>query len=299
MLKIIVIALFCTYGFTQDYGPKEIFEDLVQEASEIIKDSEGQEDRVDYLSFQAGLRNRFFDLQALAQSFTEKYPLMRTFYRTSKRIEDQIGAYRQRIEELEGAIADGASQDLIDQLQAEADEQHGRLDYFLENKGWYNQEKIDLLFGILDEIQWDTIANEKRYIMLKLADRLKYLETTEYNMMILEGNGIHTIRKDVRWYLKEVKVFAAHEFVLTATNGGFVQNGACHVTRSHHNEMVQLYSHFGDIKDLGERLHAQGKKLPQKYHDEADERYQRLSNNGDQIFKKLKDDYLACADELK
>ncbi len=302
-MKFLLMCLLLSISsasYSQAKGPKDIFVKLVKEAGKIIADSEGQEDRVHYLSTEAGLRNRFFDLQALAQSFTERYPVMDEIYRKSKSIEDQIGAYRQKLEALEGAISDGANQNLIDRLKRNLERAHERLTSYLNARKWLVKEQPNLknFLKILNNIEWGTGKEEKKYIMRKLAKRLEYIEKTRYNMMELEGMGIHTLRKDARWYVKETRIFGGFNIIKLVKSGGKISNGACLISSKLHSEMTDLVSHFGDIKDLGEKLHAQGKELPIKYHYEADKRYKRLSNAGDQIFKQLKNEYISCYKDL-
>lgn len=142
-------------------------------------------------------RNSTFHIQGLARLYQYQDAFFKTLWTDVKELEDSIGEY-DKWKNLDEAKGKQAKKDLF------------RL---LEKRGWSKSGKSPKLDSILTQLRaynWDNYPGDRAYVLEKLKVHLDYLVRTDFDVTRLEledgdGNGLHELRREVRWFLIEAK----------------------------------------------------------------------------------------------
>ncbi len=270
---------------------------------ELIKYKSGELD-ISTLS-QGSVRQLLFTTQTLAGLYTTKYLELETIRRESKRLEDSIGNFRKTIEQLDFARSKNASESVLARLENEKSTSMKRLIGLLEDDGWLNFENGRLveMKSIIQAIKWSDDSLEKIDSFKMIADQITRVDQTEWDMTRLEGQGVHDLRKEMRWY--KLQVSAMSDFIGThdkscglgpITPVQAESGGRCLISSCLQQKVSQIYDVFGAIKDEGEGQDGLGQDIDQSLLKPAQDLYIEIKKN--QLFKNLSSELNQCANSL-
>ncbi len=152
-----------------------------------------------------------FSLQALARvygGFDGAGPEFRTLHDAFKSLEDGIGAYDKWAGIYDQAVSEHADKATLDRLEKKRDEARTLFTTKLTRDGWRTEGKsptrLAQIQKFLDGYKWKPRAGDREQILAWISKELTELDTTRYDMKTLEqGNGLHELRRDLRWILIE------------------------------------------------------------------------------------------------
>ncbi len=125
-----------------------------------------------------------------------------------KALEDGIGAY----DKWDGIYQQGVSQHAdaatLDRLKKNRDDALVRFSSMLTSRQWRTDGKtptrLATITKFLDTYKWLPRVEDREEILSWLSKEMSDLKTTKYDMKTLEqGNGLHELRRDLRWVLIE------------------------------------------------------------------------------------------------
>ncbi len=301
-LMIITTFLSLT-AFCQETILSIKFNSLVLRIEGELKKYNSAEINITELS-QGSLRQILFSTQTLASLFSAKYEALETVRIETKRLEDEIGAYRKSIEQLEYAKSHQASLTQITNLEKRKAALEKELIGLIANENWISQSphKVDHLKNILKEIKWHDDQKEKSDTYRMMEQELTRIDETPWNMTVLEGQGIHDLRKEMRWY--KLQTDALTDFIgiqsETCNQGAIVPSnkksgGKCLISSCLHSKMSEIYNVFGSIKDEGEGHDGLGEGIDQNLLKPAQDLYREIKK--DNLFKNLAQEFNQCESE--
>lgn len=275
---------------------KTKFMDFVNKIEVEVLAYGGNPEKIDALA-KGSLRQALFSIQTLADLYTAQYQELKEVWTTSKRFEDAIGKYRQSIEQYDYAVNKGASPEKIAQLEKSKELQKATLISFLDSAKWSSGQTVARLKEILSQIEWKSDAADQYYTYSALASKMRKVDETNWNMEVLEGGGIHDLRKAVRWYRLEMTALGD---LITFQNQSCSQPsppisaGKCLISECHNSQMSKINTLFGEIKDIGEGQHGVGGEIPQELMDQAAALY--AETRSQQTFTLLTKEFNSCAE---
>lgn len=287
---------------------KEKFSDLVSTISSELKSYSDKTEDLDTLA-GGSLRQSLFTIQTLSDLYSPEYDGFDLIRIKTKSLEDSIGAYRKTIEQLDYAVAAGASQDKIKKLTALKSQEALNLKSFLESY-WTEKangeksESLKQISTVLEKIKWKTDSEDQKYTYGAISQQITDIDQTQWNMNVLEGGGIHDLRKAVRWYRLELA--ALPDLISTQNNtcgeGAIVPShpnsqGKCLISDCLNQHMGKIYSVFGAIKDEGEGQAGVGGDLDKEKFKVAQDLYQETKTKN--IFSKLASELKSCEGDIK
>lgn len=142
-------------------------------------------------------RNSTFHIQGLARLYQNQDARFKALWADVKELEDAIGEY-DKWKTLDGAKSKEAKKDLFRLLEKEGWSKNGK------------SPKLDEISSQLRAYNWDNYPGDRAYVLVQLKVHLDYLVRTEFDVTRLEltdgdGNGLHELRREVRWFLIEAK----------------------------------------------------------------------------------------------
>jgi len=284
---------------------RRTFFSLVGKIETSLIDFNRQEKSIDQLA-NGSLRSHLFSLQSLADRFSTKYPPLREAWSSSKRLEDEIGAYRFTREHLENVINGGADEGTVARARERVSSQREYLQRFLRESRWEDAENGELanIKRRLGSINWDSNAKEQAYVFKAIADNIKRIAETDWKMDRVEGGGVHDLRKAARFYLKDVQALEAFIGVNRksctdhpVTPADPYSGGRCLIPICMHDTFVRIDQVFSDVKDRGEMLEANGKEITPEDLKPAAELYAHARRH--HSFEELENAYRSCAEEAQ
>lgn len=293
------VALMATQ-FSQAEPVKAKFENYLNKIqTEVLSYTS---DKVDIKQLSQGsLRQTLFTIQTMANLYSSKYATLENVRIESKRLEDSIGNYRKTIEQYEYAEQHEASKEKLQELQRHVDAGAAHLQDLMKSKNWIKIPggKIEELSNIIEAIVWDSEIKEKNDSYLMMANQLTRVDQTDWNMTVLEGQGIHDLRKEMRWYKLQFSALSDIMAPQNQTCGGKIQKpsqtgGTCLISACYHDQMSQIYDIFGSIKDEGEGQDGLGHEIDQELLRPAQELYKQIKK--ERLFENLSHEFQACVE---
>lgn len=165
----------------------------------------------DALLQAAGARISTFNLQALGRLYEQFDPYFKDLRKDFKELEDRLGAYDKWSSILAKAEQNGASAQTIADLKQKRLDAHTKLVTTLVDRKWApvdgSTPRFDAMQSWLDTHTWPPYLEEKAILMERLAGALRTIDGTTFDMSRLEeGNGLHELRRQVRWFAIEARV---------------------------------------------------------------------------------------------
>ena len=190
------------------------FEKLIKGIEKTLNDTigeKGTKDEMDTMT-NSDLRNVLFKLENLAEIYEARYPKISTIKVASKRLEDNIGAFREVSEKLEFAKQKNASPEKIRELESRLDREGDELVQFLESEGWNPASPKGLLKSfnsIIRGVKWDSGVEDRLFLYSSMCEVLTAIHDKPWDMSqhLDDALGLHTLKKEVRWHRVEVSVF--------------------------------------------------------------------------------------------
>lgn len=259
---------------------------------------------------QGSLRQTLFSTQTLADLFSEKYPELSFVQMQSKSLEDGIGNFRKTIEQLDYARNNGKPDQVIKKLESEKANRMSRLVNLIEDDAWTVVGEMGMVAQLketVSSLNWSNDETEKADTYAMMAKELKEIDTTEWDMTTLESpnrNGIHDLRKAVRWY--KLQMTELGDFVgtqnKTCAKGAVTPNqpgsgGKCLISQCLHSQMANIYDVFGSIKDQGEGHEGAGEEIDPELLVPAKDLYSRVKK--EKLFTNIQYEFTQCADSIK
>ena len=181
--------------------------------SEMVKNSKSLDETIQILSDKDGRKFTFY-LEGLFKVFGDVYGKKFKDWRYRvKAFEDHLGAYGDATTFHEYAIKKGGSPQYALKAMAEKEEtSHEEFRKFLVKDGWFTADgKIGSSFlelaTFVMEADWYKFSKERTKILETIAGELKDdVEDLDYDMDVLE-DGIHKLRRKLRWFLIYLQAF--------------------------------------------------------------------------------------------
>lgn len=149
-----------------------------------------------------------FSLQALCRVYGKADPKFKEMRDDFKGLEDGIGAYDKWNGIYQEAVSQHRDAATLERLKAQRDQALTQFTKLLTDKQWLTtggaKNRIQMTQEFLDGFDWKTRADDRKLVLKQLIDELEDIKATTYDMKILEyGDGIHELRRDIRWVLIE------------------------------------------------------------------------------------------------
>lgn len=262
-----------------------------------------------------------FNLQALGKLYGDENKKFTKFKKDFKEIEDGIGEYKKWRDILEEAQARGASASQLKKLQKKMEAGKYALVKLLDKENWVKAKKIKKYRKFLNQYEFGSYKKDKQFVLGLLIDTLEKLAVTEFDMSILEhGNGLHELRREIRWYLIDAKVLNGliryndtpevcsisrysklHSQPIASSKYAVLyksplEKSPCLISQCLFLAIVQKVDQFGDYKDQIESdLNLQDvltDKTPTKYIDELNKLYDEMKET--RIFEEMAGELKSC-----
>jgi hypothetical protein len=149
-----------------------------------------------------------FSLQALCRLYSDADPKFKEIRDDFKRLEDGIGAYDKWNDIYNTAVSEHKDQATLDRLKGQRDAALTSFTQMLSDRKFLvpagQTSRMKEIQAFLDGFDWKTRKEDRQLILKALGKELEDLEETHYDMKILEvGDGVHELRRDMRWVLIE------------------------------------------------------------------------------------------------
>jgi hypothetical protein len=264
-------------------GPVERpFERVLVHAAKIdaVLRSESDPDKLVDVVMAKDLRRQVFLLEGIAKLYSGIHGKPAEAVHVGvKTLEDHIGHFSMTRSNFETAKKVGANPKAVALLEADMKASRAALKELLQNE-WMPDAK-GRISGLRDavedwgEARWGNVAKDREQVTEELARRLSKIESTPYDMNLLE-DGIHELRRDLRWFpiyaeslnglvqLDDTNPIAAYKDMASApiASTKYVQLPAAdretspvNVSKSVYCALMQLTLDLGGLKDSGEPIH--------------------------------------------
>lgn len=150
---------------------------------------------------------------------------------------------------------------------------------------------------VIATVPWDSDEQDKIYSYSLMGAQMSRLDQTEWNMTVLEGNGVHDLRREMRWY--KMRFTALNQIMETQSQTcghptqAISEKGKCLISDCYHQQMLEIYKIFGDIKDEGEGQEGLGDHVDQELLKPAQEIYAKVKKEN--LFQNLSFEFNQCA----
>lgn len=317
--------------------PSARFEKLILAIDDNLKKTIGDtatRDEIDALT-SGGVRNFLFRIQNLAEIYEKQFPSLSSIRKSSKAFEDFVGAYREAVEKLAFAEAQGAAQEKIDELKARVENQGTSLVAFLEEQSWNPKSqgvyKLTQFRTTVSSVSWPSPVKDRQFLYSSLCNVVKRLDEKEWDMSTdLNGPlGLHTLKKEVRWHRIEVSLFSGDilssapvcEYTpalldfdrsLEESNqldkmcelddslrgiDNLKDQSNCQISSCYLSRLDELYNLVSDLKDQAEGLEEIGKPLPEGFLKPAQDMMDQIKK--DKILRMIGYELKSCANKTK
>lgn len=250
-----------------------------------------------------------FQLQALGKLYSKKNKLFKNLKADFKSLEDGIGEYKKWKDIFVEAQARGVSASKLKKIQKNMDAGKLSLIKLLKKQEWVEAKKIQKYRKALSSYDFGNSKADKEFVLKFMVKALDNIADTEFDMGILEhGNGLHELRRELRWLLIEAQVlngliiynkypqicsierFSQLPFLPIAQSkyAQLVRTSndvkPCEISKCLFLALVLKVEEFGDLKDQIESdLNLQDiltDETPEKYKELLDAHYSELKSTG-------------------
>lgn len=219
-----------------------------------------------YLS--SGVRSAVFELQGLARAFDD-YP--------DKKLAEFAAQVRTESKSLEDALGSVDKYKTVNQPEKMAAANLKAMT-LLNGRGWIATDGgpgpiFKNWITTMEKLDWPSDKDDRAWLLGEMADQLKKVENTEYDMNLLEG-GMHEFRRQLRWFsiyasvtdglLQKTdkgefackqdplpfKEFADPRYVVLKSDPSV--RGVCYISTCLYDEIVGVIGVIGKIKDKAE-----------------------------------------------
>lgn len=273
-----------------------------------LSSTDKKREAVEALLKEPSTRAATFNLQALGRVYSDQGKGFEKLRAEVKKLEDALGeVYKWK------GLNDPDKLDKAKDQLAEV----------LKDGKWYGDGKsprIKKFRKFLKKFDFPSEKKDLKYIVSRLAHQLKKIDETSYDVSILEhGNGLHELRRELRWFLIEANVvdgpvtlrparscpIDAYKPLLDEAeekNYGMLtpnrqlEVSPCRISKCLYLGVNKLVNKFGDYKDEAEQLlgDSSSDKVPEQLRVKAEKKYSEMVENG--LLPALIEELKACED---
>ncbi|MGE3975423.1 MAG: hypothetical protein AB7F59_12940 [Bdellovibrionales bacterium] len=155
------------------------------------------------------IRTATFLLEGLAKLYQTQDPFFKNWRLTLKTLEDVIGAYDTWNTRVKEAKQSGKSPQTIAEFQRRANEAKYSLETFLVQQAWVDKNgnsSLDIFEKQISQFAWKAYSVDREEMLSHLERQLTKINETTYDITVLEhGNGLHELRREIRWFLIQAR----------------------------------------------------------------------------------------------
>lgn len=149
-----------------------------------------------------------FSLQSLCRIYGDADPKFKEMRDDFKGLEDGIGGYDKWNSIYKAAVSEGKDAATLARLKKQSDDALVQFTKLLTDRQWLTTggapNRIKMSEDFLKAFDWKTRKDDRKLVLKHVIGELEDVKKTTYDMKILEvGNGIHELRRDIRWVLIE------------------------------------------------------------------------------------------------
>lgn len=260
-----------------------------------------------------------FSLQALCRLYEKEDDEFKSLRDDFKGLEDGIGQFDKWDGFYRAAVSQHKDQATLDRLKAQSDTALTTFSQMLSSKGWISADAATPSLAAKHEAwlkayAWKPRAEDRKAVLTHLSKELDDLATTQYDMKILEvGNGIHELRRDIRWVLIEqlglngmitlnpatcaIPAYAALPMSdrYTQLRSSALEPSPCQIDACVVAAAAKAVGNIGDLKDQAEEevnLNGDADVVPVRLQPAAQALYTELTTN--KLFEVYKAQIDAC-----
>lgn len=294
---------------------------------ESIEASDATPDSVADQIVQGSARIDTFNLQGLCRIYgdeDEQFGKMRDDF---KDIEDVIGQWDKYDKVLAKATEKNKPQSVLNDLEGKKEKARKDIKKLLTERNWVRTDggetRLAKIQRRLDEYDWKKYKKDRENVINYLIKALKKIDETPYQFKTLEeGDGLHELRRDLRWVSIEMRVLNGLVVFEKASNGcplkpyedlvnqpiaeskysqlppSETEPDQCKIPQCLYLGMAEMIEEFGEIKDDAEtEVNTSGGKkasdeVPKKYREKAEALYKKMTKSG--LIDELKDELKKC-----
>lgn len=262
-----------------------------------------------------------FNIQALGKIYANRHKNFKKLKEDFKSLEDGIGEYKKWRDLLAEAEARNASVSKIKKFRKKKEEAKVALSNMLEDKNWIKGKRIKRYQKFISKFDFGGHKKDRDFVLKTLEKYLEKISKTEFDMHVLEeGNGVHELRREIRWFLMEAKVLNGTLYFRKNTqacpieqyqnlpqrpiasskyatiNLSPLEKNPCLISQCLFLALVKKVGEYGDLKDQIEAdLNLQDvltDETPEKYKPTLEKLYHELKNS--QVLDVLADEIYSC-----
>ena len=152
-----------------------------------------------------------YNLQGLARLYEKEDKMFADMRDDFKKMEDAIGLWDKWNNVLTKANTTHAAPDVVKKLQAKRDLAAKAIVAFLKKEKWFRADggetELAKIERQLADYKWKKYKKDRAMVLGKFDDELKEIKATKYQFKHLEqGNGLHELRRDIKWVVIEMRV---------------------------------------------------------------------------------------------
>lgn len=266
-----------------------------------------------------------FSLQALCRVYEKEDDRFKQMRDDFKGLEDGIGNYDKWNSIYETALSEHKDQATLDRLKSQSDAALQTFSQLLSSKGWISADPQKPSLAAqheewLKNYAWKPRDEDRKVVLTHISKELDDLATTKYDMKILEvGNGIHELRRDLRWVLieqlgldgmitlkdpKECAIPAYADLPITdrytQLRSTPLEPSPCQIDACVVAGAAKAVNDLGNVKDQAEQevnINGDPDVVPERLQPAAQALYDDLTKND--LFNVYKKQIDACKDALK
>lgn len=160
------------------------------------------------LAVESNIRQATFQVQALARVYSgypapEVQSVIEEVLTNSKRQEDLIGTYEKwamnQHQERAAQEAESLAFEMFGIVPTKPlrEENAGKPNPFIDKNG--NTPKLDLIKDQVQKAPWLDENSDRNFVLHSMANMLRNIQTKDYAQMSLLEDGLHELRRDLRW----------------------------------------------------------------------------------------------------
>jgi hypothetical protein len=260
-----------------------------------------------------------FSLQALCRLYEKESDTFKTLRDDFKGLEDGIGQFDKWNGFYQAAVAQNKDAATLQRLKAQSDAALATFSQLLTSKGWITTDAAAPSLAAKHEAwlkayKWKVRAEDRNVVLSHLSKELGDLTSTTYDMKVLEeGDGVHELRRDLRWVLIEqlglngmitlnpatcaIPAYAALPITdrYTQLKSSALEPSPCQIDACVVAAAAKAVNALGNVKDQAEEevnLNGDADVVPVRLQPEAQALYTELTTN--KVFEVYKSQLDAC-----
>jgi hypothetical protein len=155
------------------------------------------------------IRAIVFSMQALGRLYQKQNETFDPLRDSFKELEDGMGEYDKWTELHKKGVAAGASEEIIAKLQSGQTAAKNSFEELLATRGWAGTEqpKLREWNEFLSNYPWLPYDDERLVLIQALDKQINKISKREWDLSRLEeGNGLHELKRELRWFQIELQV---------------------------------------------------------------------------------------------